>query len=147
MRSTITMMQTLAPVLLFTALLAGCAIHKDFLYTFTATGRVSCAGPCAEVTAIVVRVVDTGLDYKRRHARFEIAKHPTVIGEPFMFNFDYSWGYTKFAGTQRPRRVVTIEALAPGCRTAVMEMNIDAEPNEDAHFTLEASNLTIDCTQ
>ena len=139
------MKKTLMTSALTAAMLAGCATHKDLLYTFTATGQVACTGSCGGVREISVRVVDTGLDYKRKKARFEIAAHPAVIGNPFRFDFDYFWGYTKMAGVQPPRRLVTIEALAPGCRAAPKEFDLDTVPQEDAHFTLMAQTLTVEC--
>lgn len=126
-------------------ILSGCAVHKDLLYTFTAVGHVACIGACDSRREVKVRVVDTGLDYKRKKMRFEIAGHITTVGVPFRFDFDYFWGYTGVSGGRRPSRLVTVEALADGCESASLELNLDTVQQQDAHFTLAANSLVIEC--
>lgn len=128
------------------AILAGCATHKDLLYTFTAVGEVACVNACEEPKLAVVRIVDTGLDYKRKHVRFEIGSQEVSVGDSFRFDSEYFWGYTKISGVKRLRRSVTIEVVAPGCQTASVVFDLEKVRQDKAHFTLEANVLALVCT-
>jgi len=125
--------------------LSACVTHKDLLYSFTLSGTVVCSGVCASTHGLTLRLLDTGLDYKRKNSQYELINKPAIFGESFRFDADYFWGYSKVGGVPPPKRLVTIEVVAPSCALVRREVDLDSVPSDDAHFVLDIGVLELEC--
>ena len=126
--------------------LTACATHRDALYSFSISGQVLCTGRCRDPGAVELRVIDSGLDYRRAQQRFVIARRDVPVGDPFAFEVDYFWGRTSLPGRRTDSGRIVLEAVAPGCRSVPQEIDLDTVPHQDGRFLLEGQQMQLECS-